>query len=76
MTASEASPRPPESFRKASRIAAAAAAAGLPGLLTVGEYLLGVDLGLDTVLFRGTEGPTRPFPCRMASATRRERTKR
>ncbi len=51
---------------RASRVAAAAA--GLLGLLTFGEYLLGFDLGLDTFLFRDTEGLTGPFPGRMALA--------
>lgn len=51
---------------RASR--AAAAAAGLLGLLTVAEYLLGLSFGLDTFLFRDTEGLTGPFPCRMAFA--------
>ena len=44
----------------------AAAVVGLLGLVTAGEYLLGLNSGLDTFLFRDTERLTGSLPGRMA----------
>ncbi|HXD09370.1 MAG TPA: hypothetical protein VN653_04845, partial [Anaerolineales bacterium] len=44
-------------------------AAGLLGLLTVGEYLFGWDAGIDQLIFLDLQIPQAAFPGRMALAT-------
>lgn len=58
--------RTEQADRRARRIAqVCACAVALVGLLTLGEYLLGRDFGIDQLLFRDTEVAPRP-PGRMA----------
>ncbi len=60
--------RPETTVGRTRAARGAAALAALLGLLTLGEYLLGSDFGLDQVLFRDTEAGLL-YPGRMSPAT-------
>jgi signal transduction histidine kinase/CheY-like chemotaxis protein len=59
------------STRRARAAAAAGALVALAGGLTLAQWILGVDLGIDRLILaeRTLEGATSPFPGRMSPAT-------